>query len=200
MARRVAFAVVALLPTAGGAQLGADWPRQPVHYINPFPAGGATDTVSRLYAAKLGELAGQPFLVENRSGSGGVVGAEAVAKARPDGYTIGLCGITALAIAPTLYAKLPYDAARDFTLVSGQWQAPILLVANNNLPARSLPELFALLKANPGRYAYASSGTGNILHLAGELLKRSAVVDMMHVPYRGGAPALLDLMGGRVHL
>ena len=187
-------------PSSIRAQPGADWPRQPVLYINAFPAGGATDTFARLYCAKMGEIAGQPFLVENRSGSGGVVGAEAVAKARPDGYTIGMGGITALAIAPTLHAKLPYDAARDFSLICGQWRAPILLVANNDLPARSVPELIDLLKANPGKYAYASSGTGNMLHLAGELLKRAAGVDMLHVPYRGGALALLDLMGGRVNM
>lgn len=187
-------------PSASHAQPHADWPSKPVHYINPFPPGGATDALSRLYCAKMGELASQPFVVENRTGAGGVVGVDAVAKARPDGHTIGLGGSSTLAIAPTLHAKLPYDPARDFTLVCGQWQVPIVLVANNDLPARGVPELIALLKANPGKYTYASSGAGNVVHLAGELFKRAAGVDLVHVPYRGGAPALLDLLGGRVSL
>src|SRR5690349_8476137 len=148
----------------------------------------------------MGELAGQPFLVENHTGSGGVVGADAIAKSRPDGYTIGLGAIGALAIAPTLYAKPPFDPGRDLALVCGQWQAPSLLVTNNDLPARNVPELLALLKRNPGRYAYASPGAGTSQHLAGEMLKQTAGVDVLHVPYRGGPSALLDLMGGRVHM
>ena len=187
-------------PTPGRAQPGADWPGQPVRYINIFPPGGATDTLSRLYCAKMGEVTGQQFVVENRSGSGGVVGADAIAKAKPDGYTVGLGSIAPHAIAPTLYASLPFDAARDFTFVSGIWQLPNLLVVNNDLPARSVPELIALLKANPGKYAYGSSGAGTTPHLSGELLKQMAGLDVLHVPYRGGAPALLDLLAGRVHL
>jgi tripartite-type tricarboxylate transporter receptor subunit TctC len=171
-----------------------------VRYINIFPPGGATDTLSRFYCAKMSELTGQQFLVENRSGSGGNVGVDAIAKSRPDGYTVGLGSIAPHAIAPTLYASLPFNAAQDFTFISGLWQLPNLLVVNNDLPARSVPELIALLKANPGRYAYGSSGIGTTPHLSGELLKQMAGADILHVPYRGGAPALLDLLAGRVQI
>ncbi|MBL6458689.1 tripartite tricarboxylate transporter substrate binding protein [Belnapia sp. T6] len=188
------------LPTQGRAQAGTDWPNQSVRYINIFPPGGATDTLSRLYCAKMSEITGQQFVVENRSGSGGNVGVDAIAKSRPDGYTVGLGSIAAHAIAPTLYASLPFNAAQDFTFISGLWQLPNLLVVNNDLPARSVPELIALLKANPGKYAYGSSGIGTTPHLSGELLKQMVGSDILHVPYRGGAPALLDLLAGRVHL
>jgi tripartite-type tricarboxylate transporter receptor subunit TctC len=182
-------------PAGGGA-----WPTQPVRYINVFPPGGATDTLSRIWCQKMGELSGQPFVVENRSGSGGNVGADAIAKAKPDGYTIGLGSIAPHAIAPTLYRRLPFDAAKDFIFVSGLWQLPNLLVVAKDLPANSVPELIALLKANPGRYAYGSSGSGTTPHLSGELLKQATGADVLHVPYRGGAPALLDLIAGRVQL
>jgi tripartite-type tricarboxylate transporter receptor subunit TctC len=188
------------IPAIGRAQLHTDWPSQAVRYINPFPPGGATDTLSRLWCAKMSDITGQQFVVENRSGSGGNVGVDVVAKSRPDGTTIGMGGIASHAIAPTLYASLPFDPVRDFTFVSGLWRLPNILVVNNDLPARSVPELIALLKANPGKYAYGSSGIGTTPHLSGELLKQLAGVDILHVPYRGGAPALLDLMGGRIHL
>jgi tripartite-type tricarboxylate transporter receptor subunit TctC len=204
LSRRGAFGTIASalasIPAIGRAQTGADWPNQPVRYINLFPPGGATDTLSRLYCAKMSDIAGQQFVVENRSGSGGVVGTDAIAKSRPDGYTIGLSSIASQAIAPTLYANLPYDAAKDFTYISGLWQLPNLVVVNNDLPVRTLPELLALLKANLGKYAYGSSGAGTTPHLSGELLKQMSGINMLHVPYRGGAPALLDLMAGRVQL
>ncbi|HYZ30660.1 MAG TPA: tripartite tricarboxylate transporter substrate-binding protein, partial [Crenalkalicoccus sp.] len=140
------------------------------------------------------------FVVENRSGSGGNVGTDAIAKSRADGYTIGLGSVSSLAIAPTLYASLPFDVARDFTWLGGIWQLPNMLVVNNDVPARSVPELIALLKANPGKYTFASSGAGTTVHLSGEMLKTMAGVDVVHVPYRGGAPAHVDLLGGRVHM
>lgn len=202
--RRAALGAVAGalagFPPSGRSQTGSDWPRQPVRYICPFPPGGATDALSRLYCARMGEQAGQPFLVENRSGSGGVVGADAIAKARPDGHTIGWGGLFMLAAGHALYAKLPLDPERDFTLVCGLWLSSYVLVANADLPARDVPELLALLRANPGRFSYATPGVGSPLHLAGEMLKQAAGLDMTHVPYRGGAPALLDLLAGRVHL
>jgi tripartite-type tricarboxylate transporter receptor subunit TctC len=204
ISRRAALAAaagtLAGLPAIGRAQTGADWPNQPVRYINLFPPGGATDTLSRIYCAKMSDITGQQFVVENRSGSGGVVGTDAIAKSRPDGYTIGLSSIASQAIAPTLYANLPYDAVKDFTYVSGLWQLPNLVVVNNDLPVRNVPELLALLKANPGKYAYGSSGAGTTPHLSGELLKQMAGINILHVPYRGGAPALLDLIAGRVQL
>jgi tripartite-type tricarboxylate transporter receptor subunit TctC len=202
--RRTALSAVAGtlsgIAVASHAQTATDWPNQAVRYINLFPPGGATDALSRIYCAKMSDIAGQQFVVENRSGSGGVVGTDAIAKSRPDGYTIGLSSIASQAIAPTLYANLPYNAARDFTYISGLWQLPNLVVVNNDLPIRTVPELIAFLRANPGRYAYGSSGAGTTPHLSGELLKQMAGLDVLHVPYRGGAPALLDLMGGRVHL
>jgi tripartite-type tricarboxylate transporter receptor subunit TctC len=192
--------VLVTFSKAGHAQQGGEWPNQPVRYINIFPPGGATDTLSRIWCAKVGDIAGQPFVVENRSGSGGNVGVDAIAKSRPDGYTLGLGSIAPHAIAPTLYRRLPFDAAKDFTFVSGLWQLPNLLVVSKDLPATNVPELLALLKANPGKYAYGSSGSGTTPHLSGELLKQMTGADILHVPYRGGAPALLDLIAGRVHL
>ena len=204
--------VLALAATAGGSlaappagraqqspQPGADWPNQAVRYINGFPPGGSTDILSRIFAAKMSELTGQQFVVENRSGSGGVVGSDAIAKSRPDGYTIGLGGIASHAISPTLQPSLPYDPEKDFTYISGLWQLPNLLVVNNDLPVRSVPELIALLKANPGKYSYGSAGPGTTLHLSGALLAQMEGLDILHVPYRGAAPAMVDLIAGRVH-
>jgi len=198
LARRSVLAATLCVPSLARAQ-GA-WPSQPVRYINPYPAGGPTDTLSRIFCARMSEIAGQQFVVENRGGSGGNVGALALARSAPDGYTLGLGGIASHAIAPALYAALPFDAARDFTFVTGLWQLPNLLVVNLELPAQSLAELITLLKRNPGRYSYGSAGSGTTLHLSGEMFKHLAGVDMLHVPYRGSAPAMIDVIGGRVHM
>ncbi len=176
------------------------YPNRTVRYINPFPAGGATDTLSRLLCAKMGELTGQQWVVENRSGSGGNVGMEALAQSAPDGYTLGLGGIASHAIAPTLYAKLPFNARTDFTFITTMWQLPNMLVTNLNVPAKTVPELIELLRKNPGKYSYGSAGAGTTLHLSGELFKLLAKVDMLHVPYRGGAPAMQDLLAGQIHM
>ncbi|HYF08597.1 MAG TPA: tripartite tricarboxylate transporter substrate-binding protein, partial [Acetobacteraceae bacterium] len=176
------------------------WPSQPVRYINPYPAGGPTDTLSRLFCQRMSEITGQQFVVENRAGSGGVVGAEVIARAAPDGYTLGLGGIATHAIAPTLYARLPYNAATDFTTVTGLWQLPNLLAVHPSIPAATVPELIQVLRANPGRYSYGSAGSGTTLHLSGELFKSMAGVDMLHVPYRGSAMAHPDLIAGRIHM
>jgi tripartite-type tricarboxylate transporter receptor subunit TctC len=192
------LAVPALLGRAA-AQAG-DWPNRTVRYINPYPPGGPTDTLSRLYCARMSEITGQQFVVENRSGSGGNVGADAIAKSVADGYTIGLGGVASHAIAPTLYRSLPFDPEKDFTLVAGLWQLPNLLAVHLDLPVRNVPELIALLKANPGKYTFGSAGSGTTLHLAGEMFKQLAGVDMVHVPYRGSAPAQLDLVAGRISM
>jgi len=176
------------------------YPNRTVRYINPFPAGGATDTLSRIFCAKLSELTGQQWVVENRGGSGGNVGMEALAQATPDGYTLGLGGIASHAISPTLYARLPFKVPDDFTFVSTIWQLPNMLVVNLDVPAKSVAELIELLKKNPGKYSYASAGNGTTLHLSGELFKTLAKVDMLHVPYRGAAPAMVDLLAGQVHM
>lgn len=193
--RRILFAAL-----AAPALAQAPWPHGPVRFIGIFPPGGGTDIMSRLWCAKMSEITGQQFLVENRAGAAGNVGTEAIARATPDGLTIGLASVSSLAISPTLYARLAFDPMRDFSYVSGMYQLPNLLVINNDVPARSVPELIALLRANPGRYAYASSGSGTTVHLSGEMFKAMAGLDILHVPYRGGAPAHIDLLGGRVHM
>ncbi|MFC7478155.1 Bug family tripartite tricarboxylate transporter substrate binding protein [Dankookia sp. GCM10030260] len=195
-------AAAALLARAARGQDSAasDWPNRPVVYINVFTPGGTTDTLSRLFCAKLGDLAGQQVIVENRSGAGGTVGQAAIAQAAPDGYTVGLGSVASLSIAPSIMPDLPYDPAKDFTFVSGIWQVPNILIVNQDLPARTVPELIALLKKSPGRYTYASSGFGTSPHLSMEMFKQKAGLDILHIPYRGSAPAMLDLMAGRVHL
>ena len=195
----LAGASLLALPSMARAQTG-DWPRRPVRYINPYPAGGSTDVLSRIYCARMSELTGQSFVVENRGGAGGNVGVDVVAKSTPDGYTIGLGGIASHAIAPTLYSSLSFDPEKDFTFISGLWQLPNMLGVNLDLPARSVPELIALLKANPGKYSFGSAGSGTTLHLSGEMFKQLAGVNMEHVPYRGAAPGLIDLMAGRIHM
>ena len=148
----------------------------------------------------MSELTGQLWLVENKGGSGGNVGMDALAQAAPDGYTLGLGGIASHAIAPTLYAKLPFNPRTDFTFVSTIWVLPNMLVVNLDVPVKDVPELIALLKKNPGKYSYASAGSGTTLHLSGELFKILADVDMLHVPYRGAAPAMQDLLAGQVQM
>ena len=194
------FAGAAFASRAGAQRGAAAWPTGPVRFIGIFPPGGGTDILSRIWCAKMAEITGQQFVVENRSGSGGNVGTEAIARAAPDGNTIGLGSVAPLSIAPTLYASLPFDPKKDFTYISGLWQLPNLLVVNNDVPARTVPELIQLLKANPGRYTYASSGSGTTVHLSGEMFKSLAGLDLLHVPYRGGAPAHIDLLAGRVHM
>jgi tripartite-type tricarboxylate transporter receptor subunit TctC len=204
--RRTLLAAAALTAPAIAARAqpaaGASWPTQPVRYINPYPAGGATDTLSRLWCARMAEVAGQQFVVENRSGSGGMVGADAIAKSRPDGLTVGLGGIASHAIAPTLYASLPFDPRRDFTLVSGLWQLPNMLVVGNDVSARTLPELITLARSRPGGHpmSYASAGAGTTIHLAGAMFSQAIGAPLVHVPYRGGAPAMVDVIAGRVDM
>ena len=194
------LAAAALASRVRAQRGGAAWPAGSVRFIGIFPPGGGTDILSRIWCAKMAEITGQQFVVENRSGSGGNVGTEAIARAAPDGNTIGLASVAPLSIAPTLYGSLPFSPAKDFTYISGLWQLPNLLVVNNDVPARTVPELIRLLKENPGKYAYASSGAGTTVHLSGEMFKSMAGLDMLHVPYRGGAPAHVDLLGGRVHM
>jgi tripartite-type tricarboxylate transporter receptor subunit TctC len=177
----------------------APYPEQTVRYINLFPPGAATDLLSRAYCATMSTLAGEQFVVENKSGAGGTVGQAAIAQAPPDGYTLGLGSIASLGIAPSIYPSLPYDPARDFTYVAGIWQVPNLLFCNAAVPVRSLQEMVALVKANPGKYLYGSGGSGTSPHLTMEWLKQVAGLNLTHVPYRGGAPMLLDLIAGRVH-
>jgi tripartite-type tricarboxylate transporter receptor subunit TctC len=193
-------ALSAPMVASGLARAQNDWPNKSVRYINLFPAGGATDVLSRVVCQELSELTGQQFIVENKGGSGGNVGADAIAKSAPDGYTVGLLSIASHAISPTLYARLPFDAEKDFTPISMLWSVPNLLVVKLDIPATTVPELIELVRANPGKYSFASGGSGTSPHICGEMLKQRAGIDMFHVPYRGGAPALQDMLAGQVDM
>jgi tripartite-type tricarboxylate transporter receptor subunit TctC len=176
------------------------WPARTVRYVNGFPAGGATDTLSRILCQKMSELSGQSFVVENRGGAGGVLGADAVAKSPPDGYTVGLGGIAQNVLAIGSYAKLPYDPRGDFTFISGMWQLPNILSARKDLFSSDLKELLVAFKKEPRKYTYASAGFGTTLHLSGEMMNSMAGVEVVHIPYKGAGPALTDLLGGRVDM
>ena len=193
-----AIAAPWLAPRAGRATEA--WPSRSVRYVNGFPAGGATDTLSRVLCQRMSELSGQSFVVENKSGAGGVLGADAIAKAPPDGYTVGLGGIASNVLAIGSYARLPYRPREDFTFLAGMWQLPNILTARKDLFSADLRQLLAAFKNEPGKYTYASAGFGTTLHLSGEMMKSMAGVDVRHVPYKGGAPALNDLLGGNVDL
>lgn len=173
------------------------YPSQPIRLIVSFAAGGPTDIFARLVASKLEKELGQPIIVENKPGGGSNIGSEFVAKAKPDGYTL-LIGTVANATNMGIYKNLGYDTARDFAPITQIMSSPSVLVVNNNLPVRSLRELIAYAKARPGKLSYASSGAGGMQHHAGELLKLRAGIDVIHIPYKGAAPALTDVIGGTV--
>jgi tripartite-type tricarboxylate transporter receptor subunit TctC len=168
--------------------------------VVPFPAGGATDIVGRLIAQKLSESFGQQVIVDNRGGAGGTIGSDVAAKSPPDGYTMLLATSSTHAVAPSLYAKLPYDPVKDFSPVTLAATATILLAVHPSLPARSVKELISLAKRQPNALSFASSGNGGISHLVGEQFKSMAGIEMLHVPYKGDTPALVDLVSGQVHL
>ncbi|MDP1837397.1 MAG: tripartite tricarboxylate transporter substrate binding protein [Reyranella sp.] len=193
-------ALSAPMIASGVARAQADWPNRSVRYIVPFPAGGPTDTLSRIVCAELTNLTGQTFVIENKSGNGGVLGADLVAKATPDGYTIGLYTIAAHAIAPTLFVKMPFDAGRDVTGIAILWEVPNFLMTRLDFPASTVPEIIALAKANPGKYSFASSGAGTSPQITGELFKQMAGINLLHVPYRGSAPAHQDILAGQVDM
>lgn len=195
--RRVLGAALAAVSAPALAQ-GA-WPQRTVRYIDLFQPGGGPDIFARIYCAALSELTGQQFVVENRVGAGGTVGAATIARSTPDGYTIGLGGIGTHAIAQTLYARLPYDAVRDFSFMGGLSRGPSVLLVRADSPIRSVPDLIALARKEPGQRLYGHGGLGTSPHLAMELFKARAQVDIPHVAYNGPA-ALVDLIGGRVDL
>jgi tripartite-type tricarboxylate transporter receptor subunit TctC len=173
------------------------FPTKPVRMIVPFPPGGATDIIGRLLAGKMQEVWGQPVLVENRPGAGTVVGTEFVAKSPPDGHTLGVV-VTAHVINPSLRPNLPYDTVKDLAAVSHVSIQHLVIAAHPSVPASSIAELIELAKKNPGKLSYATPGSGTAMHLSVELLKAQAGIDLVHVPYKGGAPAQQDVMGGRV--
>jgi tripartite-type tricarboxylate transporter receptor subunit TctC len=176
------------------------YPSKPIRFVVPYPAGGPLDTVARLLGQKVAESTKQPVIVDNKPGAGGNIGADAVAKSAPDGYTILMGAVATHAINPTLYASMPYDASRDFIAVTQVASTPNVLVVNPSVPASSVREFIAYAKANPGKLNFGSGSTGSAGHLAGELFKTMAGVDMTHVPYKGAAPAMNDLIGGQIQL
>lgn len=176
-----------------------NWPERPIKLVVPYPAGGNADNTARLLATQLSGRLGQQVVVDNRPGGSGTIGAAAVAKAPADGYTL-LLDATAFTVNPSLFAKLPFDAAKDFAPISLVMQAPLLLVVPAASPFKTVADVVQAAKSKPGRLTYASAGNGGAQHLAGELFKQGAKVSMTHIPYRGGAPALTDLIGGQVDL
>ena len=191
-----AAAAFAFAPLASHAQ--SDYPTKPVRLIVPFPAGGSTDIVGRIVAQKLGERLGQQVIVDNRGGAGGTIGTEAAAKAAPDGYTL-LIGTTSThAVAPSAYSKIGYDPVKDFVAVAEVGVTPYLLVVNPSVKANTLAEFVALAKAEPGKLNYASAGNGTTTHLAMEMLKDAAGINLVHIPYKGNGPAELAILGGEV--
>ena len=173
------------------------FPTKPVRMIVPFPPGGATDIVGRLVAAKMQEVWGQPVVVENRPGAGTVVGTDLVAKSAPDGHTLGVV-VTAHVINPSLRPNMPYDTVKDLAAVSQVSVQHLVIAAHPSLEANNVAELIALAKKHPGKLGYATPGSGTAMHLSIEMLKTSAGIDLVHVPYKGGAPAQQDVIGGRV--
>ena len=190
-----------LIVALAGADARAQdsYPSKPARIMVSFAAGGPTDQVARIMSAKLTELLGQTFLVENKTGAGGNIGAAEVAKAPPDGYTLLMATVSTHAINPGLYKNMPYDPVKDFAPVGQVGVTPCVLAVNPSLPVTDVKGLIALLKANPGKYSYGSSGMGSILHLCGEQFKTSAGgLQVVHVPYRGSAPMMADLVGGQI--
>ncbi len=196
--KRLLLAAAAALGLASPAVAQDKFPVRPVTLVVPFAAGGSTDVVARLVAQKMAEGLGQQVVVENRAGAGGNLGAQAVSRATPDGYTILMATVATHALNPLIAKKKPYDPVADFEPVSLLAIVPNVLVVNPNFPAKDVKELVALLKANPGKYNYASSGNGTPLHLSGELFKTLSGTQMTHVPYRGSGPALTDVVAGQV--
>ncbi len=196
---RAALGVAVLL--AGTLPAAAQpYPAKPIRIIVPFPAGGIADLYARLIGAQLGQTWGQPVVVENRTGAGGNIGADAVAKSAPDGYTLAMGSFGTHAVNVSLFAKMPYDPVRDFAPIALVLEAEGLLVVHPSVPANSVPELIALARAKPGALSFASAGMGTASHLAGELFKTMAKVDMVHVPYKGNVPAITDLLAGQTSL
>ena len=197
-ALRLLFAVTLVL-IAGTANADT-YPAQTVKLVVAFPPGGTTDILARVFAQKMSEAWGQSVVVENRSGAGGVIGSESVARSAPDGYTLLLGTIGTHGVSTSLYKKLPYHPERDFAPVTLLATLPNLLAINPSLPIKSLKELISYAKANPGKLTYASAGPGTASHLAGEMFRKLAEVDIVHVPYRGSSPALTDLIAGHVSM
>jgi tripartite-type tricarboxylate transporter receptor subunit TctC len=188
-----------LIFLAGAAQAQV-YPSRPVRVIVPFPPGGTTDIVARLVAERLGATLGQPAVIENRGGAGGAIGAAEIARAAPDGYTLGLATVSTHGVNPAINPKLPYDALRDFTPISNLASVPNVVSAHPALGINDVRGLIERAKAAPGKITYASAGNGSLSHMLGELFKASTATDLLHVPYKGVGPALNDTLGGQVNI
>lgn len=194
----LAFCACLALPLAASAQ---GWPtRQPIKFIVVYPPGGASDVTARLIAAKLNDILGQSVVVENKPGANGIIATEFVAKSAPDGYTMLMANLGPNALNPVVYKKLPYDAIKDFQGVTLTTIVPQVVVVNPDLPVKTIPELIAYAKANPGKVSFGSAGQGASNHLSGELLNALGGIKMQHVPYKGDAPSIVDLIGGSIQV
>ena len=193
---RVLGALAIVTVTAGSAQ-AQGWPNRPIRMVVPYTPGGYTDLMARLVSQKMSEALGQTFVIENKPGANAAIGTDSVAKAAPDGYTFGTV-IAAHSVNPTLNPKLPYDTMKDFTYVSLTSVAPLILIAHPSVPASNMKELIALAKAKPGTLNFASSGIGSAAHLTMEMLKSREGINLQHIPYKGTAGALQDLVGGQI--
>jgi tripartite-type tricarboxylate transporter receptor subunit TctC len=193
---RIWLGFALLVPSFAAAE---DFPSKPIRLIVPFPPGGPNDIIARVVGQRMSEIARQPIIIDNRGGQAGVLGTDAVAKSAPDGYTIGITSASSLAISPTM-EKIAYDPQKDLTPITLVAAVPEMLVVASNVPAKNMEELVALCKAQPGKLNFASAGVGGLPHLAGELFKLTARIDIVHVPYRGAAPAINDLLGQQVQM
>ena len=199
-ALRALLVLLALAPGAVPDALAQSWPTKPIRLLVGFAPGGGTDIVARALAPRMSEVLGQPVIIENRPGASGTIAATEVARAAADGYTLLMGHSNSNAIAPFVLANVPYDAATDFTAITYIGYVPNVLVLNPGIPARSIPELVALAKANPGTYTYASSGVGSTQHLAGALFAKLTDTKLNHIPYKGSGQAISDLLGGQVNM
>lgn len=197
---RLVISAGVLASAAGGVFAQSTYPVKSIRLIVPFPAGGPTDVIARAVGQKLTESLGQSVVIDNRGGGGGNIGSDIVAKAAPDGYTLVMGIVGTHAINASLYSKMPYDTVKDFAPVTLAGAATIVLVAHPSVQAKSVKELIALGKSRPGKINWASPGSGTPHHLAGELFKTMTGIDMVHIPYKGAAPAVIDLLGGQVSL
>jgi tripartite-type tricarboxylate transporter receptor subunit TctC len=196
--RRIAALIICLLCSCGAA-LAQSYPDKPVRLVVPWPPGGSVDIIGRLIGVKLGQILGQPIVIENRSGASGNIGMDTVAKSRPDGYTLVLNTIP-LATNPSLFAQMPFDVSKDFAPIALIAKMPHLLITTQALPVGNMRELLTLAKSQPGKLTYSSAGNGSTFHMAGELFKYLSNTVVVHVPYRGGGPALTDAISGQVDI
>ncbi|ARP95582.1 Bug family tripartite tricarboxylate transporter substrate binding protein [Bordetella genomosp. 13] len=194
-------AALATLPLTSGLAHAQDYPTKPIRLIVPFPPGGTTDIVGRLFADKLTRALGQTVVVENRGGAGGSIGSAFVASSQPDGYTLGIATVSTHGINPAIYPNLPFDVTKDFTPISNLAAVPNVMVVNpGKVSAKTMADFVKLAKSEPGKLTYASAGNGSVSHMMGEMFKMASGTDLMHVPYRGVGPALNDTLAGQVDI